>query len=125
MRNRLSKLPILTKENRDYFLSTHFWGPVFNWAIPISAIIDRKKDPKIISGKMTLALFLYSMVFMRFAVKVKPRNTLLFACHFVNAGAQLTQGYRFIQYHYELGSFATPENAENPEVAATAEAVKS
>lgn len=115
MRSRI-KLPVFTKESRDYFFSTHFWGPALNWAIPISAIIDRKKDPKIISGKMTLALFLYSMVFMRFAVKVNPRNTLLFACHFVNAGAQLGQGVRFIEYHNKLGSFSTPEIVENPEV---------
>jgi len=37
---------------------------------------------------------------MRFAVKVQPRNMLLFACHFVNEGAQMTQGYRFIKYRY-------------------------
>ena len=39
-------------------------------------------------------------MFMRFAIRVQPRNLLLFACHFVNEGAQLTQGYRFINYHY-------------------------
>ncbi|PRD23370.1 UNVERIFIED_CONTAM: Mpc1 [Trichonephila clavipes] len=32
----------------------HFWGPVANWGIPIAAIADIKKDPSIISGKMTL-----------------------------------------------------------------------
>jgi len=47
-----------------------------------------------------LALTLYSLVFMRFAWKVQPRNLLLFACHITNAGAQLTQGYRFLDYHY-------------------------
>lgn len=31
----------------------HFWGPVANWAIPIAAIMDMKKDPEIISPKMT------------------------------------------------------------------------
>lgn len=34
--------------------STHFWGPVFNWMIPIAAISDTQKHPRIISGKMTL-----------------------------------------------------------------------
>lgn len=40
---------------------------------------------------------------MRFSLKVQPRNLLLFACHFTNEGAQLTQGYRFINYHYLEG----------------------
>lgn len=25
---------------------------------------------------------------------------MLFLCHFVNEGAQLGQGYRFVKYHY-------------------------
>ncbi|CAB3251310.1 unnamed protein product [Arctia plantaginis] len=43
-----------SKEFRDYLMSTHFWGPVANWGIPIAAIADTKKDPSFISGKMTL-----------------------------------------------------------------------
>lgn len=39
------------------FTSTHFWGPVANWGIPIAALADIKKDPKIISGRMTLGEF--------------------------------------------------------------------
>ncbi|TMW54089.1 hypothetical protein DOY81_000875 [Sarcophaga bullata] len=89
-----------SKEFRDYLMSTHFWGPVANWGIPIAALADIKKDPKIISGRMTLALTLYSCVFMRFAWKVQPRNMLLFACHFTNATAQSIQGVRFINYNY-------------------------
>ncbi|XP_069090588.1 mitochondrial pyruvate carrier 1 [Pleurodeles waltl] len=57
-----------------------------------------KKSPEIISGRMTLALTLYSLLFMRFAYKVQPRNWLLFACHFTNEGAQLIQGGRLIKY---------------------------
>ncbi|RDD41886.1 Mitochondrial pyruvate carrier 1 [Trichoplax sp. H2] len=76
----------------------HFWGPVANWGIPIAAIIDMKKDPEIISGKMTTALCVYSAVFMRFAWMVQPRNYLLFACHITNEGAQLIQGGRLIRY---------------------------
>lgn len=41
----------------------------------------------------------YSGLFMRFALAVKPVNYLLFACHATNSVAQLTQGYRYIQYH--------------------------
>ncbi|XP_050296077.1 mitochondrial pyruvate carrier 1 [Anthonomus grandis grandis] len=89
-----------SKEFREYLMSTHFWGPVANWGIPIAAIADFKKDPKFISGKMTFALCLYSAMFMRFAWKVQPRNMLLFACHFTNEGAQLIQLGRWTDYHY-------------------------
>ncbi len=48
---------------------------------------------------MTGALTIYSLTFMRYALAVSPKNYLLFTCHFVNEGAQLTQGYRWMQYH--------------------------
>lgn len=38
------------------------------------------------------------MIFMRFAWKVQPRNMLLFACHFTNSGAQMTQGFRLLKH---------------------------
>ncbi|GAA5923214.1 pyruvate transporter MPC1 [Sporobolomyces koalae] len=86
-------------EARKYFLSTHFWGPVANWGLPLAAITDLTgKDAKFISGPMTVALASYSMVFMRFAWRVQPRNYLLFACHLTNATAQSLQGVRFLQY---------------------------
>ncbi|XP_042796208.1 mitochondrial pyruvate carrier 1 isoform X1 [Panthera leo] len=78
--------------------STHFWGPVANWGLPIAAINDMKKSPEIISGRMTFALCCYSLTFMRFAYKVQPRNWLLFACHATNEVAQLIQGSRLIKY---------------------------
>jgi hypothetical protein len=49
---------------------------------------------------MTGALCIYSATFMRYALAVQPKNYLLFLCHFVNEGAQLTQGYRYMQYHH-------------------------
>lgn len=82
----------------DYFCSTHFWGPASNFGIPIAAVMDTQKDPNIISGRMTLALACYSAVFMRYAVAVTPKNYLLFGCHVVNFSAQITQGYRFLNY---------------------------
>jgi hypothetical protein len=68
--------------------------------LPLAAIADTKKSPEFISGKMTAALSVYSLLFMRFAWMVQPRNYLLFACHAANEAAQLTQGYRFANYHY-------------------------
>lgn len=72
---------------------------VANWGLPLAAIADVKKDPEMISGNMTGALTVYSLLFMRFAWMVQPRNYLLFACHATNETAQLIQGYRFINYH--------------------------
>ena len=47
---------------------------------------------------MTGALVIYSATFMRYALAVSPKNYLLFACHAVNFSAQLTQGYRYLNY---------------------------
>uniref|UniRef100_A0A8C9KWI8 Mitochondrial pyruvate carrier n=1 Tax=Phocoena sinus TaxID=42100 RepID=A0A8C9KWI8_PHOSS len=76
---------VKTKEFRDYVTSTHFWGPVANWGIPLAAIKDMWAPPDIISGRMTTAFILYSMVLMRFAYLVRPRSLLLIACHTVAA----------------------------------------
>ncbi|NP_001088849.1 mitochondrial pyruvate carrier 1 S homeolog [Xenopus laevis] len=89
---------VKSKDFRDYLMSTHFWGPVANWGLPIAAINDMKKSPEIISGRMTFALTCYSLMFMRFAYKVQPRNWLLFACHLTNECAQLIQGGRLIKH---------------------------
>ena len=98
----------INKETLKYIFTTHFWGPVSNFGIPIAAIYDLKKDPALISGPMTFALVLYSGVFMRYSLAVTPRNFLLFGCHFVNETAQLGQAYRFIDYTY----FTSPEERE-------------
>lgn len=90
----------INKETLKYVFTTHFWGPVSNFGIPIAAIYDLKKDPTVISGPMTGALVLYSAVFMRYAMAVTPVNYLLFGCHLVNECAQLGQGYRFLHYNY-------------------------
>nr|ACQ58862.1 Brain protein 44-like protein [Anoplopoma fimbria] len=90
-----------SKDFRDYLTSTHFRGPIANWGLPIAAIADMKKSPEIISGRMTFALSCYSLLFMRFAYKVQPRNWLLFACHLTNETAQLIQGSRLMKYNME------------------------
>ncbi|WFD36503.1 pyruvate transporter mpc1 [Malassezia cuniculi] len=87
--------------------STHFWGPVANWGLPIAALSDLRKDETMISATMTPTLCLYSLVFMRFAWRVQPRNLLLFACHFVNASAQGVQCARLANYHFRHGKDAT------------------
>ncbi|KAI8595472.1 hypothetical protein EDD21DRAFT_391159 [Dissophora ornata] len=107
---------IASPEFRQYLMSTHFWGPVANWGLPLAAIADFKKDPELISGKMTGALSVYSLLFMRFAWMVQPRNYLLFACHATNEVAQLTQGFRFIEYHHFGGNVAQAKVVEELKV---------
>lgn len=105
-------------------LNTDFWGPASNFGIPIAAILDTNKSPDLwesstdwiefrllhtdkafsISGQMTGALIIYAFTFMRYSLAVIPKNYLLFAAHFLNAGAQPTQGYRWTMYHYGAGA---------------------
>uniref|UniRef100_A0A673UAG6 Mitochondrial pyruvate carrier n=1 Tax=Suricata suricatta TaxID=37032 RepID=A0A673UAG6_SURSU len=83
---------------------THFWGPVFNWGLPLATVKDMRASPDIISGRMTTALILYSMAFMRFAYRVQPRNLLLLACHGTNIVAQSVQAGRLITHCYGSGT---------------------
>ncbi|KAG2499653.1 hypothetical protein HYH03_002591 [Edaphochlamys debaryana] len=71
--------------------TTHFWGPVANWGFVIAGLADMQKAPEIISPNMTGVMCVYSLLFMRFAWEVKPRNYLLLACHASNEVVQLTQ----------------------------------
>lgn len=104
---------ITTKEFQDYITSTHFWGPVANWGLPLAAFKGMKAPPDIISGSMTTALIFYSMAFMRFAYRVQPRNYLLLACHFSNVLGQSIQGSRYLKHHYGDGAKAKAK-ATNP-----------
>lgn len=64
----------------------------------MAAFTDMGDTPAKISPTMTAVLIVYSLLFMRFAWKVGPRNYLLFACHATNEVAQITQGIRYIVY---------------------------
>lgn len=62
------------------------------------------KPPESISEKMTVALMIYSLLFMRFALRVQPTNYLLFACHLSNETAQayqLQRKYGGVDYFYK------------------------
>ncbi|XP_075395463.1 mitochondrial pyruvate carrier 1-like protein [Tenrec ecaudatus] len=108
---------VKTKEFRDYITSTHFWGPMANWGLPLAAFKDMKSSPEIISGRMTAALIFYSLAFMRFAYRVQPQNLLLMACHGTNVVAQSTQATRYFLYHY--GGIELTVNPGNPPVTVT------
>ena len=64
--------------------TTHFWGPVFNYGFVIQGFIERERPAHRISRNMQMILTFYSMIFMRFALRVKPKNYLLFSCHLLN-----------------------------------------
>nr|CAH8868108.1 unnamed protein product [Trichobilharzia regenti] len=49
---------------------------------------------------MTTAMVFYSSAFMRFALRVQPRNLLLFAMHITNVSAQSVQLYRFLDFWF-------------------------
>jgi len=88
-----------------------------NWGLPIAALTDLiNKDEEYISGTMTTTLALYSMVFMRFAWQVQPRNYLLFACHATNATAQIMNDTRFVRYWYMGGRDAKLKNQPKKEL---------
>lgn len=92
---------IFSKDTLKYCLTTHFWGPVSNFGVPVAAVLDIFNKPEeTISGPMTGALIVYSAVFMKYALAVTPKNYLLFGCHVVNEVAQLAQGARFVHYNY-------------------------
>lgn len=62
------------------------------------------------------ALSLYSLMFMKFALEVQPRNLLLFACHGANECAQLVQGYRFVQHNYFNQSGGVEEDTKKKDL---------
>uniref|UniRef100_A0A7S3UBV8 Mitochondrial pyruvate carrier n=1 Tax=Picocystis salinarum TaxID=88271 RepID=A0A7S3UBV8_9CHLO len=95
--------------------TTHFWGPVANWGFVLAGLADTKKPAEMISPNMTAAMCVYSMLFMRFAWMVQPRNYLLFACHMSNESVQLYQMSRWVQWHQ-----GQPKDPSPPTFAASA-----
>ncbi|KAF1815948.1 UPF0041 domain protein [Eremomyces bilateralis CBS 781.70] len=108
----------------DYVCSTHFWGPASNFGIPLAAIVDFKKDPEIISGRMTVALTIYSAVFARYAMAVQPKNYLLFGCHVINFTSQAFQGFRYYNYWHMGGREQTMKDQAAQPIHAAAEKIK-
>jgi len=74
----------------------------------VSGAMANMNNEHSISGPMTVALVCYSSVFMRYALAVTPKNYLLFGCHIINFSAQLTQGYRYLNYWKYVGRSSVP-----------------
>ena len=84
--------------------TVHFWGPLANWGLVLAGILDANKPPEKISANMTTVLFFYSCLFMRFALRVQPKNYMLFTCHLSNASCQ---GY-LLYRKFKAGKQAAP-----------------
>ncbi|KAL3162486.1 pyruvate transporter mpc1 [Trebouxia sp. C0010 RCD-2024] len=76
--------------------TTHFWGPIANWGFVIAGLSDTRKPAELVSPNMTGVMCIYSLLFMRFAWAINPRNYLLFACHASNEAVQLNQMRRVL-----------------------------
>jgi mitochondrial pyruvate carrier 2 len=107
-----SKRKLMFQQVRAAFLhpqygwkTTHFWGPMANWGIVGAGVYDLfNKGPEKISMPMTSTLSVYSLMFMRFAWMVKPRNYLLLAAHACNFTVQTIQLGRKINHEKKQGN---------------------
>ena len=90
--------------------TSHFWGPVANWGFVLAGLAD-SKSPETISPNMTSVLCVYSLLFMRFAWRVQPRNYLLLACHACNEVVQGNNLRRHYQWKYSREALAKDEAA--------------
>mmetsp|Transcript_30749 Transcript_30749/g.60441 ORF Transcript_30749/g.60441 Transcript_30749/m.60441 type:complete len:243 (-) Transcript_30749:348-1076(-) len=85
-------------------MTTHFWGPIANWGMSLSAIYDANAlMPEMINERMTATQMAYSSLFMGFAWKVQPRNYILFGCHSANVLAQGNQLRRWGEHNLAQG----------------------
>jgi mitochondrial pyruvate carrier 1 len=64
----------------------------------VAGVADMNKPPENISLNMQSALCVYSLLFMRFAWMVQPRNYLLLACHACNEVVQAYNLQRHLQW---------------------------
>ena len=82
--------------------SAEFWGrcgAIAGWGMSGAAIYDAvQSSPELISLNMTGVLLVYSALFSRWALVVKPQNLLLAGCHVTNVAAQSNQLRRAIEY---------------------------
>ena len=78
--------------------TTPFWGPVANWGLVVAGMLDSQKPADQISITMTSVLCAYSLLFMRFAYMVSPRNYLLMSVHACNEAVQGWQLKRAIMH---------------------------
>jgi len=95
-------------------MTTHFWGPVANWGLSLSAMYDASVlGPEVINERMSATQCCYSALFMRFAWCVQPRNYILLSCHTANVAAQGNQLRRWASYKLETEPATAPAQLQN------------
>ncbi len=72
----------------------------------MAGLADSQKPADRISPNMTAAMCVYSLLFMRFAWAIQPRNYILFACHLSNEAVQLNQMRRYVTWRNSSGGGA-------------------
>jgi hypothetical protein len=90
---------------------------VANWGLVLAGIMDLKKPAEAISVNMTGVLCGYSLLFMRFAWMVTPRNYLLLSCHICNEAVQGYQLQRALKHQWGWDSEAPAAAAAAPPAA--------
>ena len=100
----------VAKDGPGWWKSPEFWGgagAIAGWGMTGAAIYDGQKNgPEKISLTMTPVLIVYSSLFARWAMVVKPQNLMLAACHVSNVCAQLYQAKRAIDHMNSTGKEA-------------------
>ena len=93
-RRLLSEKPAAEKAPEakpGWWSSAEFWGglgALAGWGMTGAAIYDAQfSSPEKISMTMTPVMIIYSSLFCRWAIVVKPQNLLLAACHGSNVVA--------------------------------------
>jgi len=90
-----------------WWSSAEFWGglgALAGWGMTGAAIYDAQfSSPEKISMTMTPVMIIYSSLFCRWAIVVKPQNLLLAACHGSNVVAQINQMRRAVEYKTSQG----------------------
>ena len=89
-------------------LTTHFWGPTFNFMFVIQGFIERDRPPHKLSRNMQMILTTYSILFMRFALIVKPKNYLLFCCHVSNTYLQANLLMKRLNFEWDRKAKGLP-----------------
>ena len=81
--------------------TTHFWGPTLNSLFVVQGLYEWNRPPEKISRNMQFILSLYSGLFMRFALRVRPINYFLFCVHFTNCTLQLNLLIKRLRYEHQ------------------------
>lgn len=88
--------------------TTHFWGPTFNTLFVVQGLVEWNRPAERISRNMQTILSFYSALFMRFALRIQPKNYFLFCVHCTNFTLQMNLLQRRVRYEWNLPKPVAP-----------------